>query len=215
MALLNIDLSQTPDQRQVIKAGIYGFVIRGVQTKAPNNPATKGMNLVFDIEVVQPADSPDVGRSIDYYVFLPADSKRADAFTGLKRIALSAQVPMQGGINTDHFVGKMIIASVFNGTRKDEQTGMMKETYGIGEVFIPSDNVRPGQGGVAGANGPQGVDPASLLGGPANVQPVAPQVPSAPAAQIPPPAHVAAPVAPQIAPPVAPQMPPQFTPPVG
>lgn len=179
--IIEQDLTQTSDTREKIPAGNYECVIKGEQTKPPKNPETKGQNLVLDLEIVNHPEHS--GRSLTHYVFLPADTSRKDALTGVKRVFLSAGIPVGRGMDTRLLVGKTIAVRVDNGVIKDDRSGQLKETYSVGEVYIPADNVQinRGNGGVAPQSSAASV--ANILGGapaPAPATPTPTPVPTSP-----------------------------------
>lgn len=165
--LINADFSQVPDVRTVVRAGIYAFRIDATKDVPPKDPKTQGTNVVLDVTIVAPETSPDIGARMTHYVFIPADSQRKDAYTGIKRVFMSAGLPVNGPLNTAHLPGRTIVGLVTNGTRKDEQSGLVKETYQISDIYIPSDNIKLGET----------PGPSQVLGGvPGMAPPQAPQV---------------------------------------
>lgn len=138
-----IDLNTVPDKPIMIPSGIYNFRIMSVEEKAPQNVNTKGVNIVLKLEVVSHPEQE--GRQMTYYVFIAHDSKREDNYTGIKRVFLSAGVSISSaGMNTNELVGKVITASVVAGIFVDKTTKIQRESANIGTVFIPADNVKPG-----------------------------------------------------------------------
>lgn len=163
--LIQADLTQTPDVRLKIPAAIYEARIDKVEVKdprtKPDGTVTPGKNVVIEMTIVNHEEQ--AGREITHYVFIPADLKRKDALTGIKRVFLSAGIPISPqGMDTDHLVGRTILIRVDNGTFKDERSGVVKETYNVGEIYIPSDNAKPG-GAVGGGHMPgQTATPMSI-----------------------------------------------------
>lgn len=175
--IIDVDLNNVPDKRPVIPAAIYNFKILEVSDKAPKpkedgSPTTPGNNVVLKMEVVNHGDQD--GRQITYYCFIPSNAKRADAYTDLKRVFLSAGIQIQNtGMNTNDLLGKVITASVGNSIYNDPKTGVPRETANIGMVYIPADNVKPGQTVPGAVSTEQGASVGDILGGgaPATEQP--------------------------------------------
>jgi hypothetical protein len=161
--LINADLNTVPDTRPLVPAGIYEMRIMEVSEKAPQNAATKGINIVTKLEVINHPEHN--GRQMTLYTFITDDAGQKDRFTGVKRLFLSAGIPLVStGMNTNDLAGKVITVEVTSGTYPDKNTGVMKESSNISRVFIPSDNVKPGHA-PGGATLSNNVDISSVIGG--------------------------------------------------
>jgi hypothetical protein len=138
--LIQADMSQAPDVRLIIPANFYDAQILAIEDKPPSKPETKGTVLHIQMRINKP-EAPDVhGREITGYGFIPADLTRKDALTPVKRIFLSAGLPIDPrGMDTRNLIGRVVKIRVDNGIDKDPRTGVQKEFSSVGDFMIPGE----------------------------------------------------------------------------
>jgi hypothetical protein len=183
--LIEADLTKAPDQMQSIPSAIYKFRIVEVAEKSPkqkpDGTVADGMNIVLSLEIIDHEEQ--AGRKKDLYVFIPRVAKRDDAYTQIKRIFLSAGIPVTGsGMNTNDLLGKVITAEVREEIYENPVTKMKSKSANIATIFIPSDNVQASSNAATPA---APADLSSVLGGASVPQATpAPAVPAIPAEAI-------------------------------
>ena len=133
MAHIDINFDTTPDSVPQIEPGIHTAVIDEIDQEPTKND--DGTNVIVKLKI-DGGDSD--GRKIKNYINIVSKNKPNEyGHITLKQLARSAGINVgAGGLNLEDLLGKTVKVRIKSTTRKDKETGEIKEGVEVAEYLF-------------------------------------------------------------------------------